>query len=140
RFQTVSSSVSPLVVEDTPTLRLITSAESRFAAISNVVRVRVLFSKNTLKIERPRNKGTFFTSRSDTETNWSAVSRMWRIVSAGRPSVVSRWRRRPSGPSWMLLRGSRLRAFRGSRALPFDAETETAPAGEHELAAGRNAH
>ena len=71
-------------------LRLITSAESRFAAISNVVRVRVEFSKNKLNTALPRNNGTFFTSRSEIEANGSAVSRIWRITSAGRPSSVSK--------------------------------------------------
>ena len=59
RLYTVSSSVSPLEVEDTPTLRLITSADRRLAAISKVVRVRVELSKNTLKIDLPRRIGTF---------------------------------------------------------------------------------
>ena len=99
RFQTVSSSVSPLLVDEAPTLRLITSADRRLAAISKVVRVRVEFSKNTLKIVLPRSSGTFFTSRSPTETNWSAVSRMCRINSAESPSVVSRCLRRPSAPT-----------------------------------------
>src|SRR5690348_17459694 len=75
RLSTVSSSVSPFAVDDTPMLRLITSADRRFAAISNVVRVRVEFSKNRLNIALPRNSGTFFTSRSAIETKGSAVSR-----------------------------------------------------------------
>src|SRR5687767_6123525 len=108
RFHTVSSSVSPLVVEEAPTFRLMTSAESLLAAISKVVRVRVEFSKNTLKIDLPRSNGTFFTSRSDTETNWSAVSRMWRTSSAGSPSVVRRCLNRPSGPTCRLALGERL--------------------------------
>ena len=70
--------------------RLITSADSRLAAISKVVRVRVEFSKKTLKIDLPRSSGTFFTSRSFTLTNCAAVSRMCRIISAGSPSVVRR--------------------------------------------------
>src|SRR5688572_26912952 len=108
RFQTVSSSVSPFEVDDAPTLRLITSADRRLAAISKVVRVRVEFSKNTLKIDLPRSSGTFFTSRSDTETNWSAVSRMWRTSSAGSPSVVSRCLSLPSGPTCRLALEERL--------------------------------
>ena len=75
--------------------RLITSADSRLAAISKVVRVRVEFSKNTLKMDLPRSSGTFFTSRSFTLTNCEAVSRMCRIISAGRPSVVSRCTQAP---------------------------------------------
>ena len=57
-------------------LRLITSADSRFAAISNVVRVRVEFSKKRLNTDLPRSSGTFFTSRSAIDTNGTAVSRM----------------------------------------------------------------
>ena len=64
RLSTVSSSVSPLIVDDAPMLRLMTSADSRLAAISNVVRVRVEFSKNRLNTALPRSSGTFFTSRS----------------------------------------------------------------------------
>src|SRR6266496_4272734 len=99
RLSTVSSSVSPLLVDDTPMLRLITSAESRLAAISKVVRVRVEFSKNRLKTERPRSSGTFFTSRSEIDANGTAVSRMPTITSAGRSSSVSRWVSRPSASS-----------------------------------------
>ena len=64
-------------------LRLITSADSRLAAISNVVRVRVEFSKNRLKTALPRSSGTFFTSRSAIDANGSAVSRMWRMIVGG---------------------------------------------------------
>ena len=60
----VSSSVSPLLVDETPMLRLMTSADRRLAAISNVVRVRVLFSKKRLNTVLPRSSGTFLTSRS----------------------------------------------------------------------------
>src|SRR5262245_3214792 len=95
RLSTVSSSVSPLLVDDTPMLRLMTSADRRFAAISNVVRVRVEFSKNRLNTERPRSNGTFFTSRSAIDANGTAVSRTRRMISAGRPSSVSRWVRSP---------------------------------------------
>ena len=56
--------------------RLITSADRRLAAISKVVRVRVEFSKNRLNTLLPRSSGTFFTSRSVTPTNGSAVSRI----------------------------------------------------------------
>ena len=70
--------------------RLITSAESRLAAISNVVRVRVLFSKNRLKTLLPRSSGTFLTSRSLTLRKLPAVSRMCSITDCGRPSVDSR--------------------------------------------------
>ena len=91
RLSTVSSSVSPFDVDDAPMLRLITSADRRFAAISNVVRVRVEFSKNRLNTALPRSSGTFFTSRSAIDTKGCAVSRMLVMTGAGRPSSVSRW-------------------------------------------------
>src|ERR1041384_6367960 len=90
RFATVSSSDSPLVCDESAMLRLITSAERRLAAISNVVRVRVEGSKKRLKTLLPRSSGTFFTSRSVTPANDSAVSRIWVWISRGRPSMDSR--------------------------------------------------
>jgi hypothetical protein len=71
-------------------LRLTTSADKRFAAISKVVRVRVLGSKNKLNMDLPRSKGTFLTSRSVTPTKDSAVSRIFSRIAADNPSVVSR--------------------------------------------------
>ena len=105
KLSTVSSSVSPLVVEDTPMFRLITSAERRLAAISNVVRVRVLFSKKRLKTVLPRSSGTFLTSRSAIETNGTAVSRMRPTISAGSPSSVSRCCSSPAALSCGLRTG-----------------------------------
>src|SRR5512138_2024246 len=90
RFATVSSNDSPLVCEETAMLRLITSAERRLAAISKVVRVRVDGSKNRLNTLLPRSSGTFFTSRSVTPANDSAVSRICSSTSRGRPSMESR--------------------------------------------------
>src|SRR3546814_18213029 len=97
RFSTVSRMVSPLDGEEVSTLRLITSADKRLAAISKVVRVRVLFSKKILQTVLPRSKGTFLTSLSATPTKESAVSRIWLSMFFGRPSVVSRCL---SLPSW----------------------------------------
>ena len=51
----MSSSVSPFVVDDDEPEMLIASADSRFAASSNDVRVRVEFSKNRLITVRPRS-------------------------------------------------------------------------------------
>src|SRR3954467_11395700 len=90
RFATVSRSDSPLLWEEAAMLRLMTSAESRLAAISNVVRVRVDGSKKRLKTLLPRRIGTFFTSRSVTPTKDSAVSRICTRISRGRPSMESR--------------------------------------------------
>src|SRR5262245_24438310 len=102
RLSTVSSSVSPFAVEEVLTFRLITSAESRFAAISNVVRVRVEFSKKTLNTLMPRSSGTFFTSRSVTPRNDAVVSRMRSMISRGSPSSVSRCASSPLALSWGL--------------------------------------
>ena len=75
----VSISVSPfdtlLVEADTFT----TSAESRFPAISNDVRVRVEASKNRLMMVLPRSVGTFLMGRVETSWNDSAVSRISKI-------------------------------------------------------------
>ena len=90
RLLIVSSSDSPLLVDDALMFRFITSADSRLAAISKVVRVRVEFSKNRLNTDLPRSSGTFFTSRSVTLTNCSAVSRICVTIARGRPSMVSR--------------------------------------------------
>ena len=84
--------------------RLNTSADRRLAAISNVVRVRVLFSKNRLNTLLPRSSGTFLTSRSLTLTKFSAVSRIWVRMSLDNPSVESRWISSPFLFSWGLLR------------------------------------
>ncbi len=63
-----------------------TSADSRLAANSKVVRVRVLASKNKLAIVLPRNKGTFLADFAPIEEKDSAVSRI----------SVSTWRLSPS--------------------------------------------
>ena len=55
----MSSSVSPLVTLEVAVAMLRVSALSRFSAISNDVRVRVLGSKNRLTTVRPRSAGTF---------------------------------------------------------------------------------
>src|SRR5712672_1526079 len=82
RLSTVSSRVSPLVEDDTVMFRLMTSADKRFAAISNVVRVRVEGSKNRLNTDLPRSSGTSFTGVT--------VSRMCTRTSRGKPSIVRR--------------------------------------------------
>src|SRR5260221_9955249 len=90
RLSTVSSRVSPLVEDDTAMFRLMTSADKRFAAISNVVRVRVEASKNRLNTDLPRRSSTFFTSRSVTPMKDAAVSRICTRTSRGKPSIVRR--------------------------------------------------
>jgi hypothetical protein len=102
----VSSSVSPLAVELRAMSRLMTSALSRLAAISKVVRVRVLFSKNRLNTLLPRSSGTFLTSRSLTLRKVPAVSRICVSTALGRPSMLSRWISSPLALSCGLRRDS----------------------------------
>src|SRR5258708_21876562 len=90
RLATVSSKDSPFDWDDTAMFRLMTSAESRLAAISKVVRVRVEGSKKRLKTLLTRRIGTFFTSRSVTPANDSAVSRICTRISRGSPSIDNR--------------------------------------------------
>src|SRR4051812_26440428 len=129
RFATVSSSDSPLEVDDTETFRLITSADRRFAAISKVVRVRVEDSKNRLNTLLPRRIGTFFTSRSVTPAKDSAVSRICTRISFGRPSIDSRCCSSPFALSWGL-RG--IFALQHQRKLAVVRALQTQPlAGGH---------
>src|SRR6266511_597814 len=65
----VSIRVSPFDTLLVESETLTTSAESRFPAISNEVRVRVEGSKKRLMIVLPRNVGTFLIGRVD--TSWS---------------------------------------------------------------------
>ncbi len=86
----VSFSDSPLDTEEPFAEKLMTSAESRFAAASKEIRVRVESSKNRLTTVRPRSAGSFFTSRSPTAAISSAVSRMRTALSQLRSWVDSR--------------------------------------------------
>ena len=61
--------------------KLIISALSLFAAISNEVLVLVLGSKNKLTIVLPLRAGTFFTSLSDTSRKESAFANIKSISS-----------------------------------------------------------
>src|SRR5258706_13603936 len=124
RLATVSSSDSPLVAEETAMFRLMTSAERRFAAISKVVRVRVEGSKNRLKTLLPRRIGTFFTSRSVTPANDSAVSRIWVRISRGRPSME---RRCCSSPFSLSCGLRSMLGLQNERELPVLAACEAQP-------------
>ena len=63
RFSAVSTSVSPFATLEVAAAMFSVSALSRFSAISNDVRVRVLFSKNRFTIVLPRRVGTFLMGR-----------------------------------------------------------------------------
>ena len=90
-FRAVSTSVSPLTTLDVPMATLSVSALSRFSAISNEVRVRVLGSKNRFTTVRPRRVGTFLMARLPTSFIASAVSRIRTISSGLRSAMPSRF-------------------------------------------------
>ena len=89
RLRAVSTSVSPLVTEEVEAEIFTASAESRFAAISNDVRVRVEDSKKKLITVLPRRAGTFLIERADTSLKDSAVSRM-NLISSTVSSLMPR--------------------------------------------------
>ena len=60
----VSRRLSPLFTLDVATEKVIVSADSRFAAVSKLIRVRVESSKNRLTTVLPRNAGTFGIGRA----------------------------------------------------------------------------
>ena len=90
RFSAVSMRVSPFSTDDPAAPKLRVSAERRFSAISNETRVRVDASMKRLMTSCPRSAGTFFTGRSLTSLNPSAVSRMSVISSGERDSMPRR--------------------------------------------------
>src|SRR5713226_3280231 len=89
RLRAVSIKVSPLLKEEVDAEMLIESAESRLAAISNEVRVRVEGSKKKLMTVLPRRVGTFFIARSEISLNESDESRIV-MISSAESSLVPR--------------------------------------------------
>ena len=77
----MSSSDSPLLIDEVEAEMLTASADRRFAAISNEVRVRVEGSKKRFITVLPRRAGTFLIDREETSLNDSAVSRIVSISS-----------------------------------------------------------
>src|SRR4029077_4014898 len=86
----VSLSDSPFVTLDPPALKLITSADSRLAASSNQILVRVEFSRKKFTTVRSRRAGTFLITRVPTSRNDSAVSRIRVTSDALRSGIDSR--------------------------------------------------
>src|SRR5256884_216433 len=80
RLRAVSTSVSPFWTALPLAATLTVSAERRFSANSNEMRVRVEASKNRLTMVLPRSAGTFLMGRSETSLKGSAVSRMRRVL------------------------------------------------------------
>ena len=89
RVSAVSFSDSPLATEEPPALKLITSADSRFAASSNEILVRVEFSRKKFTTVRPRSAGTFLITRVPTSRNEPAMSRILVTSSAVRSCIDS---------------------------------------------------
>lgn len=88
---TVSMSVSPFETDETDAEKLTTSAERRFSANSNEVRVRVLFSKNRLAMVVPLSEGTFLMGRDNTSEKVSAVRRISSMSFLLRYLIPNRW-------------------------------------------------
>ena len=88
---TVSMSVSPFETDETDAEKLTTSAERRFSASSNEVRVRVLFSKNRLAMVVPLSEGTFLMGRDNTSEKVSAVRRISSMSFLLRYLIPNRW-------------------------------------------------
>lgn len=76
RVRAVSLSDSPLETDEPLAEKLMTSADSRLAAASKEMRVRVESSKKRLTTVRPRRVGSFLIGRSATLAISSAVSRI----------------------------------------------------------------
>ena len=92
RFRAVSSSVSPLTVDEAEPEMFTASADSRLAAISNDVRVRVDGSRNRLMTVLPRSVGTFLMGRSLISRNLSPRSSSMAISPALSDSIPRRCR------------------------------------------------
>src|SRR3990170_1174977 len=100
-FFAVSRSVSPLETLEVAELKLITSADNRFPAISNEVRVRVLASKKRFTAVLPGSAGSFLMSRVSTSSIERAVSMTNSISStrkSARPSTCRRFQSMASPP------------------------------------------
>jgi len=75
-LRTVSARVSPFTTLEPVAATFRVSALSRFSAISNEARVRVLASKKRFTTVLPRSVGTFLIVRVPTSFMASAVSRI----------------------------------------------------------------
>ena len=89
RFRAVSTRISPLVTEEVEAEILMASADNRFAAISNDVRVRVEDFEEEVDDGPASKGGTFLMARADTSLKVSAVSRM-SVISSAESSLIPR--------------------------------------------------
>ena len=90
KLSAVSLSVSPFLNDDASAEKFTMSAESRCAASSKLMRVRVDGSTNKLTTVLPRSAGTFLMARSPTALKPRAVSSTVVISSAVSDSMSSR--------------------------------------------------
>ena len=86
----VSFKDSPLLRLDPLAEKLITSAESRLAAASKEILVRVESSANKLTMVRPRSVGSFFIGPSEIRASSVAVSRINIASSRDRSLMLSK--------------------------------------------------
>ena len=114
----VSLRLSPLLSEEPLAAKLMTSAESRLAAASNEMRVRVESSKKRLTTVRPRRAGSFLIGRSASSRSSAAVARISSASSRLRSAVLRRWRFMRSPPRWPGPGSSRRRPRRCRRGSP----------------------
>src|SRR5690606_18227856 len=100
RVLTVSRALSPFLVDEVARSKFSTSAPRRVAARLKLARVRVEVSKNRVQTVRPAWRWRRPVPPWACGSRASARSSRSSITAAGRPSRVSRWRRRPSASSW----------------------------------------
>ena len=88
----VSRSDSPFLTEEVLTLKFMVSAESRFAAVSKLSRVRVESSKKSDTTVRPRSAGTLGMVRSLTSTkeSVSVITSLMPAATSGPRSAIAR--------------------------------------------------
>ena len=82
-FCTVSFKLSPLLTLEEMAEKFVTSADNRFSASSNEIRVRVEFSKKRFITFFPVKDGTFLIGRSRTSRNVNPVFMIFWISSFG---------------------------------------------------------
>ena len=121
RVRMVSSAVSPLLVEDALTSKTSVSAPSRVAASWKELRVRVEGSKKSVQTVRPPRRLRSALPPAASAPKASAASSSARMFAAGRPSSVSRWRRRPSACSCETV-GADIAFMRRNPVLGFREE------------------
>ncbi len=89
---TVSRRDSPLLTDELEAENVMTSADSRRAAVSKLSRVRVESSKNSDTTVLPRSAGTLGMARELTSTKLSVRARISSMPASPRSSIESRWR------------------------------------------------